>query len=190
MTLLLGLVLLAFAVTSVFMVPFIDLLYYLKRRFEKKQIKQKSETPIHDLLMKGDENTPSGGGILLTLILVVLSIGIFFFNQEADKFSLVILLLTVISFGSLGLIDDIKLIITRRKGKFLGLGRKRIILIQTFLALVIAALLYFVGGLNNFYIAGLGNLVLNAWYVPIAAFVIVSFANAWTDYQPAYSLSA
>ncbi len=36
MTQLLGLVLLSFAVTSIFMVPFIDLLFYLKRRFEKK----------------------------------------------------------------------------------------------------------------------------------------------------------
>lgn len=190
MTPLLGLVLLSFAITSIFMVPFIDLLYYLKRRFENNREKQKSETPIHDELMKGDEKTPSGGGILLTLILVALSSGIFFFNQGVDKFSLSILLLTVISFGFLGLADDIKLIITRRKGKFLGLGRKRIILIQTVLALVISALLYLVGGLNNFYIAGLGNLVLNAWYIPIGAFIIVSFANAYNISDGLDGLSA
>lgn len=191
MTLLLGLVLLSFAVTSVFMVPFIDLLFNLKRRFEKKQVKPKSEeTPIHDQLMKGDENTPSGGGILLTLILVILSSGIFFFNQGVDEISLAILLFTVISFGSLGLIDDIKYIVTRRKGKFLGLGRKKIILIQTGVALVIASLLYFVAGLNNFYISGLGNLVLNSWYIPIAAFVIVSFANAYNISDGLDGLSA
>lgn len=191
MTLLLGLVLLSFAIASIFMVPFIDLLFYLKRRFEKIQNeRQKSETPIHDKLMKADENTPSGGGILLILILIVLSGGIFFFNQGVDKVSLFILLFTVVSFGSLGLIDDIKLIITRRKGKFLGLGRKKIILIQIGLALTVSVLLFFVGGLNNFYISGLGNLVLNFWYIPIAALIIVSFANAYNISDGLDGLSA
>jgi len=45
---LLGLVLLSFAATSIFMVPFIDLLFFLKRRFEKNQQEKtkESETPI------------------------------------------------------------------------------------------------------------------------------------------------
>lgn len=191
MTQLLGLVLLSFVITSVFMVPFIDLLFHLKRRFEKIGGNQKrSETPIHDQLMKTDIGTPSGGGILLILILVILSLGIFFFSPQADKVSLSILLFTVISFGSLGLADDIKFILTRRKGKFMGLGRKRIIVIQTGLAVLISAMLYFFGGLNNFYISGLGNLVINFWYIPISAFVIVAFANAYNISDGLDGLSA
>ena len=192
MTQLLGLVILSFIVTSFFMVPFIDLLFYLKRRFEKiqREKQKKSETPIHDQLMKGDLSTPSGGGILLILILVILSLGYALFSSQVDKVSLLILLFTVISFGSLGLVDDIKFIVTRRKGKLLGLGRKKMLLIQTSLALLIAAMLYFLGGLNNFYISGLGNLVINAWYIPLSAFVIVAFANAYNISDGLDGLSA
>lgn len=192
MTQLLGLVLLSFVITSIFMVPFIDLLFYLKRRFEKiqKEKQSKSETPIHDQLMKGDVGVPSGGGILLILILVILSLGYTFFNPVVDKVSLAILLFTVISFGSLGLADDIKFIVTRRKGKFLGLGRRRMLLIQGGLALLVSAMLYFLGGLNNFYISGLGNFVIHAWYIPLAAFVIVAFANAYNISDGLDGLSA
>ena len=181
MTQLLGLVLLSFITTSIFMVPFIDLLFYLKHRFEKRQKEglKKSKTPIHDLLMKSDEGTPSGGGILLILILIILSIGYAFFTSSINKTSLIILLFTLLSFGSLGLADDIRFILTRRKGKFLGLGRKKMLVIQLVLASLVASMLYFIAGLNNFYIAGLGNFVINFWYIPIAAFIIVSFSNAY-----------
>lgn len=178
---LLGLVLLSFAVTSVFMVPFIDFLFYLKRRFERahEKISKKSETPIHDQLMKGDIGTPSGAGILLIFILVALSIAYTFFSSSVDRVALKILLFTLISFGSLGLIDDIKFIITRRKGKLLGLGRRTMLVIQIILAFTIAGMLYYMAGLNNFYISGLGNFIINIWYIPLAAFVIIAFSNAY-----------
>ena len=181
MTPLLGLVLLSFAATAIFMVPFIDLLFYLKRRFEKIQQEKnkKTETPIHDQLMKADEQTPSGGGILLILVLVILSIGYSLFSPLVDKTRLIILLFTTLSFGSLGLADDIRFIITRRKGKFLGLGRRKMFVMQFGLAFLIAGMLYFMAGLNNLYISGLGNFIIRLWYIPLAAFVIVAFTNAY-----------
>lgn len=192
MTELLGLVLLSFIITSVCMVPFIDFLFHLKRRFEKSQKEnlEESKTPIHDKLMKEDIGTPSGGGILLILILVILSLGYSFFSPQVDKVSLVILLFTVISFGSLGLADDIKFILTRRKGKFLGLGRRKLLLIQVILALLISAMLYFWAGLNNIYISGLGNFIIDVWYIPLATFVIVAFANAYNISDGLDGLSA
>lgn len=177
---LLGLVLLSFAATSILIVPFIDFLFFLKRRYEKKHtLKIKSETPIHDKLMKGDEETPSGGGILLIFIIFILSIIYAIFNSKADTTSLKILLFTLTSFGLLGFIDDVKLIVTKRKGKFLGLGRIYLLIAQTILATAVASMLYFLAGLNNIYISGLGNFVVDFWYIPIAAFLIVSFANAY-----------
>lgn len=179
MSQLLGLVLLSFSITSVCMVPFIDLLFYLKRRFEKrsKEVK-KTETPIHDTLMKGDLATPSGGGILIIAILVILSVG-YGMISVGNKVSLKILLFTLISFGILGFIDDIKLILTKRTGKFLGLSRKKLLLLQTLLAFLIAAALHFYGGFNNLYIFGLGNYIINGWYILVATFVIVAFTNAY-----------
>ncbi len=179
MTQLLGLVLLAFSVTSVCMVPFIDLLFYLKKRFEKYTSEVKpSETPIHDKLMKADVKTPSGGGVLIIIILSLLSLCYGLISPSEDKTSLKILLFSLISFGLLGFIDDIKLLITKRAGKFLGLGRKKLFIIQALLSFSIAGMLYFYGGLNNVYISGLGNFVINGWYIPLAAFVIISFTNA------------
>ncbi|OGE64505.1 hypothetical protein A3J13_02685 [Candidatus Daviesbacteria bacterium RIFCSPLOWO2_02_FULL_36_8] len=180
MTELLGLVLLSFTITAFCMVPFIDLLFFLKKRFGKfVNNREKSNTPIHDQLMKTDIKTPSGGGILIIIILIILSLGYGFISPFEDKTSLKILLFTLISFGLLGFIDDVKLLITKRAGKFLGLGRKKLFIIQSLLSFSIAGMLYYSGGLNNVYITGLGNFVINAWYIPLAAFVIVSFANAY-----------
>lgn len=177
---LLGLVLLSFAVTSIFMVPFIDLLFYLKRRFQKSvATKTGSDTPIHDRLMKGDEATPSGGGILLVAVVALLSIAYALIDRGVNLISLGVVLFTLLSFGGMGLIDDIKAIFIKRKGKFLGLGRRGMFLIQFFLAFIIASSLYFFIGLNNLYIPILGNFIIGAWYIPLAAFVIVSFSNAY-----------
>lgn len=188
---LLGLVLISFAITAVCMVPFIDFLYYLKHRFEKFAFKtQKSATPIHDQLMKADLSTPSGAGILIVLILIFLSIGYGLFSTSLDKGSLKILLFTLISFGSLGFVDDLRSILTKRTGKFLGLSRRKMFLIQSSLAILIGGMLYFMGGLNNIYISGLGNFVINAWYIPLSAFVIIAFANAYNISDGLDGLSA
>ncbi len=171
----------SFAVTSIFMVPFIDLLFFLKRKFEKydNDEKEHTETPIHDRLMKGDEATPSGGGILLVLILIILSVIYALVSPKVDTVSLKILVLTLLLFGGMGFIDDAKAILTKRKGKFLGLGRKEMLAIQIGASLLIAFLLYHWGGLNNVYISGLGNFIIGWWYIPLAAFVIMAFANAY-----------
>ncbi|MBI2334920.1 hypothetical protein HYU96_03925 [Candidatus Daviesbacteria bacterium] len=172
---LLGLVLASFVITSIFMVPFIDLLFFLKRKL-KRQISRKSssQTPIHDQLMKDDEKIPSGAGALLIVILVVLSI-----VAAPLTNSLKILLFTLVSFGVLGFVDDFKLMLTRRKGKFFGLDRGKILIWQSVMAILIATMLYVMIGMNNLYIAYLGNFVIGYWYIPLAAFVIVSFANAY-----------
>lgn len=180
MTQLLGLILLSFVVTSLFMVPFIDFLFYLKRRFEKNHpLALQSQTPIHDRLMKEDIKTPSGGGILLILLLAVFTIAFMVFAEGTDRSILKILFFTILAFGSLGFVDDIKYIITRRKGKLLGLGTKNLLIIQVILATIIGMMLHFGVGLNNIYIPTLGNFIIDLWYIPLAVFVIVAFANAY-----------
>jgi phospho-N-acetylmuramoyl-pentapeptide-transferase len=177
---LLGLVLVSFAVASFLIVPFIDLLFFLKRKFERVESgKKESETPIHDALMKADEGVPSGGGVLLILILVSLSLIAAWWIPLVELTTLKILLLTVVSFGGLGLVDDIHWLTTKRKGKLLGLGRRVLLVIQSVIALSIASLLYFNLGINNINIPAIGNFVIGALYIPMAAFIIVSFANAY-----------
>lgn len=179
---LLGLVLISFVITGILMVPFIDLLFFLKRRFEKKEVNASSTNsavPITSQLMKGDEGIPSGGGILLVLILIVIANVLAFFVPNFDTKTLQILTVTLITFGGLGLVDDIKWITTKRKGKLLGLGRKILFLIQLLFALLIGIMLYHFAGLNNLYIPVIGNFVIGYWYIPFAAFTIVAFSNAY-----------
>ncbi len=163
------------------MVPFIDLLFYVKQKFEKKAAEPPapSEYPIHNKIMKGDLKTPSGGGVLLIVILTSLSLIYAYFGDLKDTTHLKILLFTLLSFGGLGLVDDIRWLFTKRKGKILGLGSKFIFFIQVILATLVASMLYFLVGLNNVYISGIGNLVIGAWYIPLAAFVIIAFSNAY-----------
>jgi phospho-N-acetylmuramoyl-pentapeptide-transferase len=177
---LLGLVLISFAVTAFLIVPFIDLLFFLKKKFEKGSVeKVESSTPIHDQLMKSDEATPSGGGVLLILVLVSISLIAAWWIPLVELTPLKILIFTMLSFGGLGLVDDIRWLTTKRKGKLLGLGRKVLILIQAILALIIGMLLYYNLGIQNINIPGIDNFNIGWLYIPLSALIIVSFSNAY-----------
>lgn len=179
---LLGLVLLSFVATAIFLVPFIDFLYYLKKRYKKPIPKgyDNSNTPITNRLLAGkDDETPVGGGILLLAIIVVLSLGYAYFQNFHIPNDLLILIFSLVSFGIIGLSDDVNHIVTAISGKYHGLRGRYILILQIIFAVLIATALYFVVGFNNFYIAHLGNFVLGLWYIPLAAFVIVAFSNAY-----------
>ncbi len=178
---LLGLIIVAFFVTSLLLVPFIDLLYYLRsRRISGKPVEQKASlTPIHDSLMKKDYSTPVGGGILVIPIVLILTFATFKIFHFRFTWPIYILFFSMISFGCLGLIDDLRHIYTNTLGKFHGLSAPLILVFQVLFAITIAVLLYFQVGLNNIFLPIIGNVVLGWWYIPLAAFVIVSFSNAF-----------
>lgn len=182
MTELLSLILISFAVTSIFMVPFIDLLFYLRSKYKKPIPKgyDDSQTPIHNKLLAGkDIDTPVGGGILIIILVTTLPvIYSYYFGLNQPK-ELYILLITLLLFGVIGFLDDVKKIITAFSGKYVGIRGRYIFLLQTISAFVIGFLLYQLVGLNNIYISGLSNFIIGAWYIPLAAFVIVAFSNAY-----------
>jgi phospho-N-acetylmuramoyl-pentapeptide-transferase len=182
MTELLGLVLLSFVVTSFFMVPFIDLLFYLKKRYKRAIPKgyDDSHTPITNKVLAGkDVETPVGGGILLIILVALLSVGYLYFSGAENTTDLYIILFTFLSFGLIGLLDDIKKILTAFNGKFVGLKGRYIFGLQLILAFLIAMILYNHIGINNLYISGFGNFIIGAWYIPLATFVIIAFSNAY-----------
>src|SRR3990167_3078428 len=74
MALLLGLLIFSFAVTSVALVPFINLLYRL-RFTRKRQLTRDAfdkPTPIFDRLHRHKKGTPVGGGFLVILVVTLL----------------------------------------------------------------------------------------------------------------------
>lgn len=180
MELLLGLVLLSFFITSLFMVPFIDFLYMLRSKYRRSIPKgyNDQDTPIHNKLLAGkDIDTPVGGGILPVLLVPILSLilALYFGGINTE---LLILLFTFLAFGAIGLLDDGKKILTAFSGKYKGLRGRYIFILQSIFAVVVSFFLYHGLGFNNLYISGIGNLIIGYWYIPLATFIIVAFSNA------------
>src|SRR3989338_202649 len=190
MSQILGLIILSFFVISILLVPFINILYRIK--FQRQQQKTKDifevRTPIFDRLHAHKTGTPVGGGALIIFVvtglyLLLSSMSVFFgiertsvypYKKEVD-----ILLFTFLSFGILGLYDDIRKTFGFKKTSFWGLRVRYKLLIQWILALVISWMLYSQLGIDIVNITFFGTILdLGYLYVPFAAFVIVSFSNA------------
>lgn len=185
----LGLMLLSFFAISILLVPFINILYRIKFQRQEQKTRDLFEvrTPIFDRLHSHKVGTPVGGGFLVivvvtSLYLLVASImpqlgmertAIYPYKKEVQ-----VLLLTFISFGVLGLYDDIRKTFGLKKAKFWGMRFRHKFFIQWILALAIASLLYFSLGIHIVNIRFLDIFDLGLFYIPFAAFMIVAFANA------------
>lgn len=189
----LGLILFSFFVTSSLIVPFIDLLYKFKLT-RRKEAPQKGKVPLFDKLHDSKAGTPVGGGILLVFVIVVIFAMMFPFanhmgihiqsahqNISAELF---VIYFTFISYGLLGLLDDLVKIFGRMRkgalGMWVGLGRRFKFIIQVVLGLIIGYVLYNKLGIRHVYLPIIEQeLSLGVMYIPFAAFVVVSFANAF-----------
>jgi len=177
---LLGLIIISFFVTSFLLVPFIDLLFFLKKASKKLNRKaQDGSTPIHNQLLAGkDINTPVGGGILIIPIVIIMSLITLMLVKHELSSDIYVLIFTILSFGLIGLIDDLRKIFISFSGKYSGIKGRYLLPLQILFALMVSLLLYFGVGLNNIFIPIVGNVILGWWYIPLAVFVIVAFANA------------
>ncbi len=190
MALLLGLLLFSFIVTSIAIVPFINLLYNLKfQRAEQKTIDAFGKrTPIFDLYHGKKAGVPVGGGLLVIMvvsivfafILPVLHVfGIEVTSNYANSQSEInILFFTFLSYAILGLYDDVKKFFNFEKSGFFGMRMRMKFFLQVVLAVIIACMLYFSLGISIVHVPFIGTFELGLLFIPFATFVIVSFANA------------
>jgi len=189
MVFLLGLLIFSFIITSVLLVPFINLLYYF--RFQRQQQKTRDIfgklTPIFDKLHAWKAGTPAGGGALVILIVSLLFavflplskvFGVDLTSVYPLKEEINVIFFTFISFGLLGIYDDVMKFFDFEKTGFFGLRMRHKLIIQWILALIIAFLLYINLQIDIFYIPFFGVFELGWWYVPLSALIIVSFVNA------------
>ena len=185
----LGLLLLSFFTLSILLVPFINILYQIKFQRQKQKTRDIFEvrTPIFDKLHAHKIGTPVGGGALIIFVVTILyllvinlipALGIERTAVYPYKKEIQILLFTFLSFGVLGAYDDLRKTFGFKMTKFLGLRFRYKFLLQWILAFLIAAMLYFQLGINIVNIRFFDVLNLGYLYIPFAAFVIVSFANA------------
>ncbi len=189
MALLLGLLIVSFLVTAVLIVPFINLLYQLKfqRRRQKTLDPLQQPTPIFDKFHRVKTGTPVGGGLLVITVTCLLFslllplvgfLGVNITSVYPLVDELNVLFFTFISFGLLGLYDDTMKFFGFRKSGFFGLRLRWKLSFQIVLAAISAILMYVNLGIDIFYIPFIGVFHLGWWFVPAAAFIIVSFANA------------
>lgn len=191
MALALGLLLFSFIFTSVLVVPFINFLYKLRfQRLDqtKSAEKLKSGEKLFYKMHASKIGTPIGGGFLVIVVVCLLYailfplidfLGVYISSAYPIKDEINIIFFTFISFGLLGLYDDLmKSFGLAQKGIF-GLKTKQKFLLQWILGFTIAILLYNNLHINFVYIPFFNVVHLGFLYIPFSAFVIVSFANAF-----------
>lgn len=174
---LLALILLSFIITAVLVVPFIDLLYRLKFRRTREKSKGAAKS-LFDKLHGHKIGTPVGGGLLVILITVLLSIFIPSMSQIEGVEKMSVLVLALLGFGALGLYDDIHKFFQFNQSGIWGLKMRWKFVIQWAIALILGVMIYNLG-YDNLYIPGIGNFHLGPSYIAFAAFVIVAFSNAF-----------
>lgn len=184
----LGLLLFSFLTTSVLVVPFINLLYKLKFQRQKQKTLdfQNQRTPVFDKFHSSKAGTPVGGGLLVIVSVCVLFLILFpvlklsnifiSSNYKIDQ-ELQIIFFTFISFGVLGLYDDILKFFGFQKTGFFGLKMRHKLFLQGLLSLTISFLCYFQLGINFIYLPFLGAIKLGLFFIPVSTIIIISFAN-------------
>lgn len=185
----LGLILLSFFALSVLLVPFINLLYKIKfqRQIQKTRDIFEERTLIFDKLHAHKVGTPVGGGALIIFVVTLLYLfvissmpalgkartAVYPFDKEVQ-----ILLFTFLSFGLLGLYDDLRKTFGFKKTNFWGIRFRYKFIAQWILASIVATALYFSLGISIVNVRFFDVIDLGYLYIPFAAFVIVSFTNA------------
>lgn len=185
----LGNVIIAFIATSLLIVPFINALYRFKFQ-RRKQVTIDAlgkRSPIFDRFHQHKAGTPVGGGGLIIVVVTVLFALVFFLMRFAGlqivpvyplKQEIFVIFFTLLSFGLLGLYDDMKKFFGFQESKFFGLRLGHKFALQWILGLLSAWMLYDLLGISFLHIPFLGTMNMGWLYIPFAAFTIVSFANA------------
>lgn len=189
MILSLGLLLFSFLLTGILSIPFIHMLYRLKFQRQKQITKDMFGrlTPIFDKFHKHKAGTPVGGGLLIILVVSVLFSIIFpvlsYLGYRVTSVypllpALNVIFFSFLSFGALGLYDDIKKFFGFEKTGFFGLSVRHKLAIQVILAGVAAIMMYAGLSISFINVPFFGVINLGWWFIPFAMFTIVAFANA------------
>lgn len=187
----LGLSIVSFGITAALMVPFIGFLYRMKftRKEETQEVRKTATAAFYKIreMHAGKVGVPTGGGILIGLVVSVL-FGIMFFTRwgmpgfisaHPVTGEVAVIFLTFMGFGLLGFYDDVIKIFGFAKTGIFGLRMRHKFIVQWLLGIGAASILTFWLGIDFVFIPFFGILDLGWLYLPFAAFLIVAFANAF-----------
>lgn len=188
----LGLIIFSFLLTAVLIVPFINFLYKWKVT-RRREAPKSGKVPLFDKLHDVKAGTPVGGGLLIVFLVSIFfailfpissHMGLFIESSFSLRTELFVIFFTFISFGVLGLLDDLLKIFGKPTrgvlGLWFGFRRSHKFILQCALALFISYVIYHYLGIHilNFPMFHF-VLDLGIWYIPFAAFTIVAFTNAF-----------
>lgn len=137
------------------------------------------EEPSHHAVKMG---TPTMGGVMFILPVLLLTgllnaVALIGFTQSGVGRSVLVPMIVMVGYATLGAVDDWQGIRGKRKGE--GMRARTKFLFQVVLGLGTAWVLKYLLGVPDMFVPGIkGFFELGWWYVPVAAFIIVSMSNA------------
>jgi phospho-N-acetylmuramoyl-pentapeptide-transferase len=182
--------LVSFLIHFLLIIPFINLLYKVKFQRARQETKDafNKPTPIFDQFHQHKSGTPVGGGILIILLTTALFLLFmwiftlidvpFISNYPSIFVEIKILLFTFISFGLLGMYDDINKMLFDKKKDFFGIRMRHKFILEIILSIIVAYWLYAELQIDIINIPFMGVWEIGPLYILFAAFVIVAFTNA------------
>ncbi len=170
--LVLGLAMFSFVMTVIWGTPLLRVL----RRFKVGKIIRVEEPDRHRVKM----GTPTMGGVMFILPVLLLTIllnAATLIGFSVTGRSVLVPLIVLVGFAVLGALDDWEGIRGKRRGE--GMRARTKFAAQVILAVGTAIVLKYGLEVPEMRIPGVqGDIELGLWYVPIAAFIIVSESNA------------
>ena len=168
----LSLAMLSFVMTVIWGPPLLRIL----RHYKIGKIIRVDEPGHHNVKM----GTPTMGGVLFILPVLLLTIllnAAAFIGLDVIGKSVLVPLIVMVGYASLGAIDDWEGVRGKRRGE--GMRARTKFAAQVVLALGTAYVLKYMLDVPDLYLPGVkGEIDLGWWYIPIAAFIIVSESNA------------
>ncbi len=168
----LSLAVLSFMMTVIWGPPLLRIL----RHYKIGKIIRVDEPGQHNVKM----GTPTMGGVMFilpVLLLTMLLNAAAFIGLNVIGRSVLVPLIVMVGFAALGAIDDWEGIRGKRRGE--GMRARTKFAAQVVLALGTAYVLKYMLDVPDLYLPGVkGEIDLGWWYIPIAAFIIVSESNA------------
>ncbi|MBN1303930.1 MAG: phospho-N-acetylmuramoyl-pentapeptide-transferase [Anaerolineales bacterium] len=137
------------------------------------------EEPGHHAVKMG---TPTMGGVMILLPVLLLTVllnavSLIGFTENGVGRSVLVPLIVLLGYATLGMIDDWEGIRGKRRGD--GMRARTKFTGQMVLGILTALVLKYILGVPDLFVPGIkGYFELGIWYVPIAAVLIVGMSNA------------
>ena len=167
----LSLAMLSFVMTVIWGSPLLRVL----RHFKIGKLIRLDEPGHHNVKM----GTPTMGGVLFILPVLLLTgllnAGVLI-GLEVIGRSVLVPLIVMVGYGALGALDDWEGLRGKRRGE--GMRARTKFLAQVVLALGTGYVLKYMLDVPDLKMPGYGEIELGWWYIPVAAFIIVSESNA------------